>query len=124
MLHCRDAFTDHCDAVTARRDALRNRRDARNLRCDAFRWRCDACALGVTIGGMRVAALERGLFVAGIGIFPELAPDQCERIYDEISVALLDFMVQRPEAREVLAVTEDGTPDTVELLLPGGGGTS
>ena len=53
-------------------------------------------------GGARVAALERGLFVAGIGIFPELARDQCERIYDEISVALLDFMVQRPEARDVL----------------------
>jgi hypothetical protein len=53
-------------------------------------------------GGARVAALERGLFVAGIGIYPELNPEQCERIYDEISVALLDFMLQRPEAREVL----------------------
>jgi len=53
-------------------------------------------------GGSRVAALERGLFVAGIGIYPELAPEQCERIYDEISVAPLDFMLQRPEAREVL----------------------
>jgi hypothetical protein len=53
-------------------------------------------------GGTRVAALERGLFVAGIGIFPELAPEHCERIYDVISVALLDFMVQRPEARDVL----------------------
>jgi hypothetical protein len=53
-------------------------------------------------GGARVASLERGLFVAGIGIYPELPPDHCERIYDEISVALLDFMVQRPEAREVL----------------------
>jgi hypothetical protein len=53
-------------------------------------------------GGTRVAALERGLFVAGIGIYPEPAPEQCERIYDEISVALLDFMLQRPEAREVL----------------------
>jgi hypothetical protein len=53
-------------------------------------------------GGARVAALERGLFVAGIGIYPEIAPEQCERIYDEISVALLDFMLQRPEARDVL----------------------
>ena len=53
-------------------------------------------------GGARVAALERGLFVAGIGIYPELDPAHCERIYDEISVALLDFMLQRPEAREVL----------------------
>jgi hypothetical protein len=53
-------------------------------------------------GGTRVAALERGLFVAGIGIYPELTTEHCERIYDEISVALLDFMLQRPEAREVL----------------------
>ena len=53
-------------------------------------------------GSARVAALERGLFVAGIGIYPELDPAQCERIYDEISVALLDFMLQRPEARDVL----------------------
>jgi hypothetical protein len=53
-------------------------------------------------GGTRVAALERGLFVAGIGIYPEPAPEACERIYDEISVALLDFMLKRPEAREVL----------------------
>ena len=56
----------------------------------------------VVAGGARVAALEGGLFVAGIGIYPELNPEQCERIYDEISVALLDFMLQRPEAREVL----------------------
>ena len=53
-------------------------------------------------GAVRVASLERGLFVAGIGIYPEPAPEQCERIYDEISVALLDFMVHRPEARELL----------------------
>ena len=53
-------------------------------------------------GSARVASLERGLFVAGIGIYPELDPAQCERIYDEISVALLDFLLQRPEARDVL----------------------
>ena len=53
-------------------------------------------------GGTRVAALERGLFVAGIGIYPELTTEHCERIYDEISVALLDFMLQRPEARDLL----------------------
>jgi hypothetical protein len=53
-------------------------------------------------GGARVAALERGLFVAGIGIYPQLTVEQCERIYDEISVALLDFLLQRPDARDVL----------------------
>lgn len=35
----------------------------------------------------------------------------------------LHYLRQNPEAREVLAVTEDGTPDTVGLALPGGGGS-
>lgn len=52
--------------------------------------------------GLQAAALESGLFIAGIGIYPQLDEAQCERIYDEISVALLDFMLQRPEAKEVL----------------------
>jgi hypothetical protein len=52
--------------------------------------------------GLQASALESGLFIAGIGIYPQLDEAQCERIYDEISVALLDFMLQRPEAKEVL----------------------
>ncbi len=35
-------------------------------------------------------------------------------------IAWLRYLRQSPEAREVLAVTEDGTPDTV-ALLPGTG---
>jgi hypothetical protein len=31
----------------------------------------------------------------------------------------LHYLRRSPEAREVLAVTEDGTPDTVSLALPG-----
>jgi hypothetical protein len=31
----------------------------------------------------------------------------------------LHYLRQSPEAREVLAVTEDGTPDTVGIGLPG-----
>jgi hypothetical protein len=34
----------------------------------------------------------------------------------------LHYLRQSPEAREVLAVTEDGTPDTVSLGLPSVGG--
>ncbi|HET6577615.1 MAG TPA: hypothetical protein VFG66_04795 [Gemmatimonadales bacterium] len=34
----------------------------------------------------------------------------------------LHYLRRSPEVREVLAVTEDGTPDTIELALPGGGG--
>lgn len=33
-------------------------------------------------------------------------------------IAWLRYLRQTPEAREVLAVTEDGTPDTVSLALP------
>jgi len=33
----------------------------------------------------------------------------------------LRYLRQTPEAREVLAVTEDGTPDTVDLGLPARG---
>ena len=33
----------------------------------------------------------------------------------------LRYLRQTPEVREVLAVTEDGTPDTVELVLSGPG---
>jgi hypothetical protein len=33
-------------------------------------------------------------------------------------IAWLRYLRQTPEAREVLAVTEDGTPDTVSLPLP------
>jgi hypothetical protein len=37
-------------------------------------------------------------------------------------LAWLHYLRQNPEAREVLAVTADGTPDTVSLGLPGAGG--
>jgi hypothetical protein len=37
-------------------------------------------------------------------------------------IAWLHYLRQNPEAREVLAVTEDGTPDTVALAIPGTGG--
>jgi hypothetical protein len=33
-------------------------------------------------------------------------------------IVWLRYLRQTPEAREVLAVTEDGTPDTVDLSLP------
>jgi hypothetical protein len=33
----------------------------------------------------------------------------------------LHYLRRSPEVREVLAVTEDGTPDTVEMALPGSG---
>lgn len=34
----------------------------------------------------------------------------------------LHYLRQSPEAREMLAVTADGTPDTVALALPGAAG--
>ena len=50
---------------------------------------------------LQAAALE-GLVVTDIGIYPELEPALTERVYDEIAVALLDFICTRPDARSVL----------------------
>jgi hypothetical protein len=50
---------------------------------------------------LQAAALE-GLVVTDIGIYPELEPALTERVYDEIAVALLDFICARPDARSVL----------------------
>jgi len=51
---------------------------------------------------LRQLALERELVVSDIGVYPCLNADQCERIYNEIAVALLDFMFERPAAKDVL----------------------
>lgn len=51
---------------------------------------------------LRSLALERELVVSDIGVYPCLNAEQCEEIYNEIAVALLDFMFERPSAKEVL----------------------
>jgi hypothetical protein len=51
---------------------------------------------------LRSLALERELVVTDIGVYPYLNADQCEQIYNEIAVALLDFMFERPSAKDVL----------------------
>ena len=51
---------------------------------------------------LRSIALERELVVSDIGVYPYLNADQCEQIYNEIAVALLDFMFERPAAKDVL----------------------
>ena len=51
---------------------------------------------------LRSIALERELVVSDIGVYPYLNADQCEQIYNEIAVALLDFMYERPAAKDVL----------------------
>ena len=51
---------------------------------------------------LRSLALEKELVVTDIGVYPFLNADQCEQIYNEIAVALLDFMYERPSAKEVL----------------------
>jgi hypothetical protein len=50
----------------------------------------------------RSLALERELVVTDIGVYPNLNTEQCEQIYNEIAVALLDFMFERPSAKDVL----------------------
>ena len=51
---------------------------------------------------LRSLALERELVVSDIGVYPYLNADQCEQIYNEIAVALLDFMFERPSAKQIL----------------------
>ena len=51
---------------------------------------------------LRSLALERELVVTDIGVFPFINAEQCEVIYNEIAVALLDFMFERPSAKDVL----------------------
>ena len=51
---------------------------------------------------LRSIALERELVVSDIGVYPYLTADQCEQIYNEIAVALLDFLFERPAAKDVL----------------------
>src|SRR5438874_1065161 len=51
---------------------------------------------------LRSLALERELVVTDIGVYPFINAEQCEAIYNEIAVALLDFMYERPSAKDVL----------------------
>ena len=51
---------------------------------------------------LRSLALEKELVVTDIGVYPFINAEQCEAIYNEIAVALLDFMFERPSATEVL----------------------
>jgi hypothetical protein len=51
---------------------------------------------------LRPLALERELVVTDIGVYPFINTEQCEAIYNEIAVALLDFMYERPAAKDVL----------------------
>src|SRR5688572_33017291 len=51
---------------------------------------------------LRAIALERELVVSDIGVYPYLHADQCEQIYNEVAVALLEFMFERTAGKEVL----------------------
>ena len=51
---------------------------------------------------LRSLALEKELVVTDIGVYPFINAEQCEAIYNEIAVALLDFMYERPAAKEAL----------------------
>jgi hypothetical protein len=51
---------------------------------------------------LRSLALERELVVTDIGVYPFINTEQCEGIYNEIAVALLDFMYERPAAKDAL----------------------
>jgi hypothetical protein len=46
--------------------------------------------------------LDSKLAVAEVGIFPALGASQFEEIHDEITLAILDFVYERPEAADLL----------------------
>ena len=67
-------------------------------------------ACSVVIGPVQVTAdadlgtvgARLQLVVTDIGVYPFINAEQCEAIYNEIAVALLDFMYERPTAKDVL----------------------
>jgi hypothetical protein len=64
-------------------------------------------AVGGALIAMRIADPMRGLAVTALcGALTGFA----------VLIAWLHYLRRSPEVREVLAVTEDGTPDTIELL--------
>ena len=70
-------------------------------------------AVGGALVAMRVEDPVDGLAVTAL----------CGAVTGFAAIILwLRYLRQSPEAREVLAVTEDGTPDTVGLGLPGARG--
>lgn len=69
-------------------------------------------AVGGALIAMRIEDPVRGLAVTAIcGALTGFAA----------IIGWLHYLRQSPEVREVLAVTADGTPDTVALALPGAG---
>jgi hypothetical protein len=46
--------------------------------------------------------LDSRLAVAEVGIFPALGANQFEEIHDEITLAILDLVYERPEAADLL----------------------
>ena len=78
------------------------------VRLDAIFDRCPQL-LGFTVQDssalpeeLRSLALEKELVVTDIGVYPFINAEQCEAIYNEIAVALLDFMFERPNAKDLL----------------------
>ena len=64
-------------------------------------------AVGGALIAMRIADPMRGLAVTALcGALTGFA----------VLILWLHYLRRSPEVREVLAVTEDGTPDTIELL--------
>lgn len=68
------------------------------VRMEALFQRCPAL-YGFTV---QDCSAPPELVVTDLGIFPLLGTTQCDEIYDEIAAALLDFVSERPAAKDVL----------------------
>ena len=51
---------------------------------------------------LRPEGVEAGLAVTDLAIYPLVSRDQCQSIYESLSLALLEILCERPGAKEYL----------------------
>ena len=52
--------------------------------------------------GVRPQGVEEGLAVTDLAIYPLVSREQCQSIYESLSLALLEIMCDRPAAKDFL----------------------
>lgn len=87
--------------------SLHSFEDDLNTRIQTLFGRCPAlCGFSLqksdAADRIKEPGLDSKLAVAEVGIFPSLGATQYEEIHDEITLAILDFIYERPEAADLL----------------------
>jgi len=52
--------------------------------------------------GLRPEGVQEGLVVTDMAIFPLVSKEQCQAIYESLSLGLLELVCDRPAAKDVL----------------------